>query len=192
MFSTEISMLAVGIILWQKGILTVGDFVLIQLYLTSIFSRIDEFERVLKRLFESFADAGEMVEILDTPLEINDAPNAKELIVLRGEISFDCVTFAFHETGPVLKDFSLTIAPREKVALVGSSGAGKTTITRLLLRFHDIDGGIISIDGQDISKASQESLWNAVALVPKSPCSSIGRFGKIFYMADATPPSRKS
>ncbi len=169
MFSTEISMLAVGIILWQKGILTVGDFVLIQLYLTSIFSRIDEFERVLKRLFESFADAGEMVEILDTPLEINDAPNAKELIVLRGEISFDCVTFAFHETRTVLKDFSLTIAPREKVALVGSSGAGKTTITRLLLRFHDIDGGIISIDGQDISKASQESLWNAVALVPQEP-----------------------
>lgn len=169
MFSTEIGMLAVAIILWQRGVLTVGDFVLIQLYLTAIYNRIDDFERVIRKLFESFADAGEMVEILDMPLEITDAPHAEVLTVPRGTISFDRVTFAFHETRTVLKDFSLAITSGEKVALVGPSGAGKTTVTRLLLRFHDIDGGMITIDGQDISKVTMESLWNAIALVPQEP-----------------------
>jgi len=169
MFVTEVGMIAVGIFLWQKGVLTVGDFVLIQLYLTGIFSRIDEFERVLKRLFESFADAGEMVEILDRPLEIKDVPNAKTLAVSRGDISFDRVTFAFHEIRAVLKDFSLAVAPREKVAFVGSSGTGKTTVTRLLLRFYDIAEGRISIAGQNIAEVTQESLWNAIALVPQEP-----------------------
>ena len=166
---TELGMVGVALLLWQKGVLTVGDFVLIQLYLMAIFDRIIDFERVLKRLFESFADASEMVEILDTPYEIADIPNARPLVVKEARIEFTGVIFAFHQTRTVLNDFSLRIQPREKIALVGPSGAGKTTITRLLLRFHDIDGGRIAIDGQDISKVTQESLWNAVALVPQEP-----------------------
>ncbi len=169
LYLTEIGMIAVALILWQRGVLTVGDFVLIQLYLVAIFDRIMDFERVLKRLFESFADAAEMVEILDTPYEIKDVHGAKPLVVKQAGITFDNVTFAFNDTRAVLDRFNLAIRPGEKVALVGSSGAGKTTITRLLLRFYDIDAGTISIDGQDISKATLETLWDSVALVPQEP-----------------------
>lgn len=169
LYCTEIGMIAVALLLWHRGVLTVGDFVLIQLYLVAIFDRIMDFERVLKRLFESFADAAEMVEILDTPHEITDTPHARPLMVKEARIEFSGVTFAFHQTRTVLNDFSLSIQSKEKVALVGSSGAGKTTIMRLLLRFHDIHGGRITIDGQDISTVTLESLWNAVALVPQEP-----------------------
>ncbi|MSU56378.1 MAG: ABC transporter ATP-binding protein [Candidatus Taylorbacteria bacterium] len=169
LYITEIAMIAVALTLWGKGILTVGDFVLVQLYLVSIFDRIMDFERVLKRLFESFADAAEMVEILDTPYEIQDALGAVPLRVTKALIDFKDVTFAFQSTRTILDRFSLSIAQGEKVALVGSSGAGKTTITRLLLRFHDIAGGAITIDNQDISKVTLESLWDAVALVPQEP-----------------------
>ncbi len=169
MWGTEMSMLGGAIILWQRGVLTVGDFVLIQVYLSNIFERIGDFERVLRKLFESFADAAEMVETLDTPYEVSDVVRAKSLSVTEGSILFDDVTFAFHEKQAVLNRFRLAIKSGEKIAFVGSSGAGKTTITRLLLRFFDIDGGTISIDGQDISKVTLESLWNAVALVPQEP-----------------------
>ena len=86
-----------------------------------------------------------------------------------GKIEFADVTFGFHQTRNVLKNFTLTIAPGEKIALVGSSGAGKTTITALLLRFHDVDGGKILIDGENIADVTQKSLRKAVALVPQDP-----------------------
>ena len=169
LYATEIGMLAVALLLWQKGILTIGDFVLMQLYIVAIFDRIMDFENVLKRLFESFADASEMVEVLDEPYEIQDIPNAGKLRVHSGAIMFDNITFAFHETRDVLADLSLSIRAREKIALVGPSGAGKTTITRLLLRFHDIGAGAICIDGQNIAKVTLESLWDNIALVPQEP-----------------------
>ncbi len=169
LYATEIGVLFLALSLWQKGILTVGDFVLIQLYLVAIFERIMDFENTLKKLYIAFADGSEMVEVLDAPYEIADAPGAKALSVGTANITFKNVTFAFHETRTVLDNLSLNIAPGEKVALVGSSGAGKTTITRLLLRFHDIDAGVIAIDGQDISKVTLESLWESVALVPQEP-----------------------
>ncbi|MDO8594930.1 MAG: ABC transporter ATP-binding protein [bacterium] len=125
LYATEIGMLAVALILWQRGVLTIGDFVLIQLYLVAIFDRVMDFENTLKKLFISFADASEMVEILDTPYEIADAPEAQPLWVSSGAIDFKEVTFAFHETRTVLDRLSLSIRSGEKVALVGSSGAGK-------------------------------------------------------------------
>ncbi|OHA21320.1 MAG: hypothetical protein A2849_03225 [Candidatus Taylorbacteria bacterium RIFCSPHIGHO2_01_FULL_51_15] len=166
---TELSMLGFAILLWQRGILTVGDFFLIQMYINTIYERIADFERVLRKLFESFADAGEMVEILDMPYEVRDVPGARHLIVGSGGITFNNITFAFNEAHPVLEQFSLSIAPHEKVALVGPSGAGKTTITRLLLRFHNLQEGTIAIDGQDIATSTLESLWDSVALVPQEP-----------------------
>ena len=169
LYATEISMLAVALVLWNRGVLTVGDFVLIQLYIVAIFDRIMDFENIIKKIFESFADAAEMIEILDEPYEIQDAPGASALRVKDAAISFDEVIFAFHKTRTVLDKFSLRITAGEKVAFVGSSGAGKTTITRLLLRFHDIAGGRITIDGQDISAVTQVSLWDAIALVPQEP-----------------------
>lgn len=169
MFLVDVAMIYAAIILWGRGVLTVGDFVLIQVYLSNLFDRIFDFGRTLRRLFESFADAAEMVEILNMPHEIQDIKTAKVLKVHKGEIEFQGVNFSFHKTRKVLDNFTLKISAGEKVALVGSSGAGKSTLALLLCRFYDVDSGKILIDGQNIAEAKQESLWGAIALVPQEP-----------------------
>jgi len=169
MVAIEIFLLWAWIRLWQAGEVTIGDLVLLQSYLIVLFQRLWDFGRVIRRIYEGFADAAEMVEILNTPYDVKDRPAAKELRVHEGKIEFADVTFGFHQTRNVLKNFTLTIAPGEKIALVGSSGAGKTTITALLLRFHDVDGGKILIDGENIADVTQKSLRKAVALVPQDP-----------------------
>ncbi len=169
MLAIQFTMTYFAIIFWQRGILTIGDFALIQLYLITLFDRLWEFGRVLRRIFEGFADAAEMVEILDSPHEIMDIPNAKPLVVKKGEIEFRDLTFSFHQTRKILNNFNLLIKAGEKVALVGPSGAGKTTIVQLLFRFHDIENGQILVDGQNISRVTQDSLRDHVALVPQDP-----------------------
>ncbi len=154
---------------WQQGTLSVGTFVLIQAYLITLIDDLWDFGRQIRDIFRSFADAEEMVSILLTPHEVTDQRGASELVVTAGAVTFDRVSFSFHKTRTVLKKFSLAIAPHEKVALVGPSGAGKTTITKLLFRFYDIDGGKILIDGKNIAKVMQQSLRASVSLVPQEP-----------------------
>jgi ATP-binding cassette subfamily B protein len=169
MIAIELALYFLWLRYWEggTGLVTTGDFVLIQGFIAVLFTKIWEFGRVVRRLHESVADAAEMVEIIDTPYDIQDRRNAKELRVRAGKIEVKDVTFGFHGTRNVLKNFTLTIKPGEKVALVGSSGAGKTTITALLLRFHDVDGGEIIVDGQNIAHVTQTSLRQEIALVPQ-------------------------
>jgi ABC-type multidrug transport system fused ATPase/permease subunit len=168
--SLEVGILFVAIGLWAKGALTVGDFVLIQSYLLNIFMRIWGFGRVIRRIYESLSDADDMTEVLVAPHEVQDIPGAKELEADKGEIVFDNVSFHYGGSGrEVINGLNLGIRPGEKVAFVGKSGAGKTTITKLLLRMHDVTSGKITIDGQDISKVTQESLWRSISLVPQDP-----------------------
>ncbi|MEK7579331.1 MAG: ABC transporter ATP-binding protein [Patescibacteria group bacterium] len=155
--------------LYQKGLLTLGDFVLFQAYILTLANSLWGFGWVLKALYQAFADAKEMVEILDKPFGVQDVPGAGMLRVTKGKIEFTDVSFNFNETRKVLDGFSLSINPGEKVAFIGPSGAGKTTVTKLLFRFHDVTEGTIFIDGQDISKVTQDSLRNAIALVPQEP-----------------------
>jgi ATP-binding cassette subfamily B protein len=165
----EIGILYLAIKLWQKDVLTVGDFVLIQVYLLNIFMRVWDFGRVIRDVYESLADAEEMTEILNTPHEIKDVRGAKDLIVTRGKIEFKKVDFCYCKTRKMLKDFNLVIKSRERLALIGPSGAGKTTLVKLLLRMYDVSGGKILIDDQNISRIKQESLWKNVSLVPQDP-----------------------
>ncbi len=158
-----------GLHLWSQGVLTVGDLVLIDGYLAAVSSRLWQIGRSFRNVFEGVADAGEMVEILELPYEVQDKPKAKKLSVKLGHIEFNKVSFYFQSTRAVLKDFNLDIKPHEKIALVGASGAGKTTITKLLFRFHDIAGGQILIDGQNIADVTQDSLRGNIALVPQEP-----------------------
>ena len=169
MIFIEFVLFYVAIKLWQKKILTVGDFALIQAYLITLFQQLWDLGRVLRRVYEGLADASEMVEILDTPHDIQDSVIAVPLMVSQGEVEFRKVNFSFHQTRKVLRDFNLNIQPGEKVALVGPSGAGKTTVVRLLFRFHDIENGAILIGGQNIAQVTQDSLRDQIALVPQEP-----------------------
>jgi ABC-type multidrug transport system fused ATPase/permease subunit len=110
-----------------------------------------------------------MTKILTMPHEITDIPKAKKLKIKEASVVFDNVKFNYNETRTILSDFNLNVKSHEKLALVGPSGAGKSTIVKLLLRQHDVTDGHILIDGQDIAKVTQESLWDAVSLVPQEP-----------------------
>ena len=158
---------------WESGAITLGTFALVQAYIMQINGSLWSFGRIVRDLYEATADAREMVEILRLPHEIQDITNAENLNVTRGDIEFKNITFAFGKDGeknkPVFSNFSLSFKAGEKVAIIGSSGAGKSTFVKLLLRLHDIDYGEILIDGQDIKKVTQESLRENISLVPQDP-----------------------
>ena len=165
----QIGIFYLAIRLWQNGSLTVGDFVLLQTYLIIIFESVWGFGKILRQLYADLADADEMTTILQKPHEIQDGAQARDLYVDRGVIVFDKVDFNYYETRKIFEKLTLTINSQEKVAFVGPSGAGKTTIIKLLLRMHEITGGKILIDGQPINKVKQESLWQHISLVPQDP-----------------------
>jgi ATP-binding cassette, subfamily B, bacterial len=165
----EIAVLYYAIVFWSRGLLTVGDFVLLQTVLLILFNNLWGLNTIIRRFNDAIADAKEIIEILETPHEITDAPKAKKLKISVGAIAFDNVQFNYNETREVIKNFALEVKPREKIALVGSSGAGKSTIVKLVFRIYDLSGGRIIIDGQDISKVTQDSLHDALAMVPQDP-----------------------
>lgn len=165
----QIGILAYAVYLWYHGEFTIGDFVLVQSYFNSITDRIWEFGNNIRRIYESLSDAEEMTVVLATPPELADIPKAKKLQVDRGEIVFDHVFFGYHDGAGVLEDFNLSIAAHQRLAVIGPSGSGKSTIAKLILRMHDVGGGKVFIDGQDISRVTQESLWQNVSLVPQEP-----------------------
>ncbi len=168
-FIAEFFIFYFGVQLWAADAITVGTFILVQVYIIQLSGQLWDFGRVVRTVYEVFADSKEMVEMLMLPHEITDIPGAKELEVSAGAITFTNLTFTFQTATPVLRDIQLSIPGGQKVALVGASGAGKTTIVRLLLRLHDVTGGSIQIDGQDIHTVTQESLHKAIALVPQDP-----------------------
>lgn len=154
---------------WQAGTITIGTFVLIQSYIIGLSQKLWDFGRIIRNLHEAFADSKEMVEILAKPHEIENLPNAKELDIKKGGITFKDVQFNFNDTRAVLSDFNLVIDGGQKVALIGPSGAGKSTVIKTLLRMYDLTGGSILIDGQDIKHVTQESLHENISLVPQDP-----------------------
>jgi len=165
----EVGMYLLAINLWSKSMINVGDFVLIQSYVIMILGIVWTFGKILRRTAESLSDAEEMTVVLETPYDIVDVKRPTKLKVKNGEISFENVCFAYENNTNVVDNFSLDIKPKETVALVGSSGAGKTTLIKLILRMFDVQKGRILIDGQDIAKVSQESLRQNVSLVPQDP-----------------------
>ena len=154
---------------WQQGLLTVGVFVLLQVYIVDLIHQLWGFTRIVRDTYQSYADAKEMVEIMKLPHEIVDVPMAQELAVDKGEIGFKNLSFSFNETRKVLKNINIAIKPGERVALIGPSGAGKTTFVKLLLRLYAPTSGHILIDGQDIAKATQDSLRKNISMVPQDP-----------------------
>ena len=117
-------------------------------------------------LFESVGTIQDGINTLSRPRAVVDAPGAKPLVVTRGDVRFDDVTFSYRDGArPVIENLNLTIHPGEKVGLIGRSGAGKSTLVNLLLRFHDVQKGRILIDDQDIAQVTQDSLRHAIGMV---------------------------
>jgi ATP-binding cassette subfamily B multidrug efflux pump len=119
----------------------------------------------LSALFENIGTVRTGINAFAVPRLVVDKPNARPLVVTQGEVRFDHVGFHYGKQKGIIDDLSFTLKPGEKVGLVGRSGAGKTTIVNLLLRFYDLESGTISIDGQDIAAVTQESLRAAIGVV---------------------------
>lgn len=169
MMILEFVIIYIAIKLWHSGSLQVGDIALLQAYILKIMEQLWGTAKNMKNIYESLADANEMTEILIHPQEIADVEYAKDLTLTKGEINFKNIAFGYHEGADVLSEFNLNIKAGERVAFVGPSGGGKSTIIKLLFRLYDLDGGEISIDGQNIKNVTQDSLRNILALVPQDP-----------------------
>ncbi len=157
-------MAARGIIV---GELTVGDFVLVNTYLIQLYQPLNIFGFVYRQLKQSLVDIEQLFGLLDVPPEVTDRPDARPLTLNGGELEFRSVGFSYDPRRPILRDVSFTIPPGRTLAIVGPTGAGKSTIGRLLYRFYDVSGGAILIDGQDIRSLIQESLRAAIGVVPQ-------------------------
>ncbi|MCZ4262157.1 ABC transporter ATP-binding protein/permease [Limimaricola sp. G21655-S1] len=157
-------MAAVGV---QRGALSVGDFVMVNAYMIQITMPLNFLGTVYREIRQALIDMGEMFDLLNQPPEVTDRPDAKALAVPRGEIVFDDVCFGYEAARGILKGVSFTVKPGETVAIVGSSGAGKSTIGRLLFRFYDVTEGAIRIDGQDLREVTQHSLHAQIGVVPQ-------------------------
>jgi ATP-binding cassette, subfamily B, bacterial len=141
-------------------------------YTLTLTIRLFDVDVLIRQAEESFLNASPITKMLGEEVEIQDAPDARRLRVTRGEISFQDVHFAYgdnHKNQHVFANLTMHIRGGEKVGLVGPSGGGKSTLTRILLRFEDIQSGAVSIDGQDIRDITQESLRKNIAYVPQEP-----------------------
>jgi ATP-binding cassette subfamily B protein len=169
MITLELAIMYYAVTMWRDNLFAVGDVALLQTYLIRVFETLWDTGKNIRVTYEALADANEMTEILSLPHGVKDAPGARTLSVTSGAIRFRDVSFGYHDEAVILDDFSLAIAPGERVALIGPSGGGKSTIVKLLFRFYDVKRGEILIDGQNIAAATQDSLRRALALVPQDP-----------------------
>lgn len=160
-----VSVSLVGIWLWQIEAVTAGAIALSVGLVLRLKGMSHWIMWEIASLFEHIGTLHDGLETIARDRDLEDSPAAAALAVDKGRIAFEKVSFHYGRRGGLLEDFSLEIAPGEKLGLVGASGAGKSTVVNLLLRFYDTEAGRVTIDGQDIAKVSQESLRGAIGLV---------------------------
>ena len=151
----------------SRGNLTVGDWVAINMWLTQLFIPLNFLGMLYREVKQAIVDLELVFGLVDQAPEIIDDPTAKELARVDGRITFDDVHFAYQSDRPILNGLTFTAEPGERVAIVGPTGAGKSTIVRLLFRFFDVTGGAIKIDDADIRGATQSSLRHVIGIVPQ-------------------------
>ena len=157
-------MAAIGV---HDGTMTVGDFVMVNAYMIQITMPLNFLGTIYREIRQAIVDMSEMFDLLEQPAEVEDKNGANELLVSNGVIEFKKVSFGYDRERNILKNISFTVKKGQTLAVVGSTGSGKSTIGRLLFRFYDVDKGSIIIDGQDISQVTQESLRRNIGMVPQ-------------------------
>lgn len=183
-----------------KGESDSGGFVIFITYLAQLYSPLNQLGYIYRSVNQSLVDTEKLLALLNEPTEVNDKPDASDLIVNHGEIEFENVSFSYDGRAAALSGVSFKVPQGSSVALVGESGAGKSTILRLLYRFYDLrEGqGRILIDGKDIRDVTQKSLRQAIGVVPQDPVlfnSSIGYnigYGKFGSSPDEIEAAAKS
>jgi ATP-binding cassette, subfamily B, heavy metal transporter len=152
---------------WSRGDFTTGDVVFVNTFLAQLFRPLDMLGWVYRTIRQGLIDMEAMFGLIDTPAEIEDAPDAPALDVAAGHVRFEHVHFGYDPEREILKGIDFEVRPGTMTAVVGPSGAGKSTLSRLLFRFYAPTGGRIAIDGQDISGVKQSSLRAALGIVPQ-------------------------
>ena len=149
------------------GRISVGGFVAVNAYIMQVMMPLNFLGFVYREIRQALVDMSEMFSLLEQPPEVQDKPGAPPLHVAGGRIEFRDVQFAYDPERAILKGVDLAVEPGQTLAIVGPSGSGKSTIGRLLFRFYDVSAGAVLIDGQDIRDVSQNSLHNAIGVVPQ-------------------------
>jgi len=169
LYSLQVVTLVICIILFENHLVSIALIIFTVTYLGRLTNSLFDITPIIRGIEQVFLDAANITEVLDEEPEVVDHKNATNLKVTGGEVIFDKVDFAYKDNGDdiVINGFSLHVKPGESIGLAGHSGGGKTTLSKLLLRFADIQSGSITIDGQDISKVTQDSLHRAISYVPQ-------------------------
>ena len=179
-----------GGILVSQGALQVGMLVAFTLYINRFFDPIRDLSQQYTQLQRSGVAAERIFQILDMPVDIVDSPDAEKLPQVRGEVEFRDVTFGYSRDLPVLHDFNMHIKAGQTLAIVGPTGAGKSTIASLVARFYDVQEGSILIDGYDVRSVTQHSLRSQVGIVLQEPFLFTGtihdniRYGRLEATGD--------
>jgi len=147
--------------------MTIGDLVMINAFMIQLFVPLNFLGFVYREIKNSMANIERMFDLLETETQVQDSSQARDLVKLGGEVSFENVSFSYREDRPILRDISFSIPAGQKTAIVGPSGSGKSTIARLLFRFYDPGKGRILIDGQPIAELTQSSVRAAIGVVPQ-------------------------
>jgi ATP-binding cassette, subfamily B, heavy metal transporter len=172
-----------------QGAMTIGELVLVNTYLLQLIRPMERLGQLYRSIKQSLVDLEQLLALLDQRPEVVDRPGARPLRPGPGAVAFEHVSFHYGAGRGTLEDVSFTIAPGRKVAIVGPTGAGKSSIARLLFRFYDPSAGRILIDGQDISQLTQASVRAAIAVVPQEAVLFNDTIGENIALArpDASP-----
>ena len=166
-----------GLVLFGEGNKSLGTIVAISSYASFFWQPIMNLGNIFNNFINNIAYLERIFETMDEPVTISDKENAREMPTIRGEVTFDHVSFSYDKSKKILKDVSFTVKPGESIALVGPTGAGKSTIVNLISRFYNVDSGRVLIDGQDISDVTIHSLRSQMGIMMQDSFIFSGTIG---------------